>query len=197
MKQLSSACVFLILLTSTLGCYSESSFRSESAAIHDAGFFTSYQYTMMFDRAEVRRKTTVQYAFNNPPPREAVIRVIFENKDDLDLVVAHAAIATVNIMDDSFELVYQFTGPISADSSENYPLAVSVTGQWNFRGFGALNPPPDWQFNRERVSVNPSTPAFPLRHGGYRIEFTLEADGQLPRPVSFHLAIESFGAGSI
>lgn len=167
--RLMSACAGLVLLLSTQGCYSVSSFQSESAAIHDGGYFTDYQYFIMFDPLEIQRSAESEYAFSGAPSRRFVSVLQFEQMDDLELLIAHSAVASVTVTDEGGTIVYDFTGNLTSAFAESKPLDTSPRGQWNFRLFGGFDPPPDWQWNKTRVSVNPSRVGLHLDRRRYHI----------------------------
>lgn len=191
------ACLWMVLLGIMQGCYSINQFQSEFASIHDYGYFNARQYVIMFDAVSVKDTTVAQYSFSNPPLRDFIVVMIFENKEDLDLLATHAALAQVTISDYVAGIVYDFTGRLSSELSETKPADGSSGNQWNFAGFGEVNPPPNWQFNESRVSTNPTTSPFPLGEGQYRLEFRIQTERRLPRVISVHLALQGLGAGSI
>ena len=188
---------WIVAASCMMGCYSVSSFQSPSAAMRDYGSFTDYQYIVMFDRFEMQQSTKAEYDFRGAPSREFIAVIVMDRKEDLDLLIAHSATAHIVITRDSGEVVYDFVGPLSSDFSDNEPLGSSSRGRWNFRTYGGFNGPPDWNWNKTRVSIGSSSTAFRLDRCGYHVELRMNADASLPRRIGVTLSLQGFGRGSI
>lgn len=168
--------LFFALLTCS-GCYSLTTFHSDTGDIDGGYFLGAPKYVIIFSALPLLDSASVEHRFNSPPPAKMYVSLNFIDSRDVGLLEQHNARAHLIIRDDSDSVVFENSGAIKSNA---HP------GSWESWVIGTgRRPPPDWSYNLEGAALDGGTVRF-SPGGSYRLWLEIALDGPLPRTVSVY-----------
>ncbi len=171
------------------GCYSSSSFRSETAAIYDADDPWSWpQYTIICDPLIASSNITVEHELTSPPTTdEMFVGLVFLSKEDFEQLCDSGTTVRMSIRNRSGHIVFE-GGGLLRQSHWTDPLWDRDWGEgWSI----GVRLPPDWVSRPEARQIECGVVR--LRSTTYTLRVEVEMQSEIESPVAIYPSIVGGG----